>query len=247
MNHPLTVWKQHYEVRTREIDPAGRLKFSAIADYLQEAAAHHTHQLKIGLYQLKPYGLTWILSRLRIEMKRYPGWGEKLIVHTWPKGDNHLAAARDFRLEDHNGEVVAIATSIWFLLDFHTMKPRPLAALPTTFEVDSTIPEALAEAPEKVPATPADTPEVLRCSPQRNDIDLNGHLNNACYFDWIANALRPEDAPFRRIDINYLAEVKLDNEIGIRIARQDGQVLAEGVNLHSGHSAFRARLMRADQ
>jgi len=242
MNCSPAIWQQQYEVRTREVDTAGRLKLSAIADYLQEAAAHHTHHVQIGLYQLKPHNLTWILSRLRINIIRYPTWGEKLTVTTWPKGDNHLAAARDFRITDQRGQPVAAATSIWFLLDLHTFKPRPIAVLPTPFHVDRTLPEAIAEAPGKVPSVASELKPALTSAPQPSDIDINGHLNNACYFDWLANSLAPETPPFAQVDINYLAEVKLGDTVALKVDRHDDFILIEGIDHSSNRSAFRTRL-----
>lgn len=235
------IYRDIYQVRTREVDAAGRLKMSALADYFQEAAAHHTTALQIGPYQLKEYRLAWVLARLRIVIERHPGWGEKLTVHTWPKGDAPLAAARDFRLTDEQGRVVALASSTWLLLDIDAMRPRPLSALPVDFPVDPSLPPAMAEAPEKIPA-PSPATILRRRSPNPCDIDLNGHLNNACYLDWVADSLPADHSPVHGVEINYLAEIKAGDLIAVSTAETCRGLVVQGVRESDGSTAFRARI-----
>lgn len=237
-----SIWEEEYVVRTREVDASGRLKLSALADYFQEAAAHHTTARQIGPYQLKKYHLAWVLSRLRIDIERYPGWGEKLLVTTWPKGEATLSAPRDFLLTDESGQPVANATSLWLLIDTDAMRPRPLSALPVDFPVDLSRVPALPEPPGKIAVPPVIT-TIRRRTPDPCDIDLNGHLNNACYLDWVSDCLPAEQTPPRRVEINYLSEIKISDIIVMASGASPNGLVFQGTSEQSGHPAFRSRIL----
>jgi medium-chain acyl-[acyl-carrier-protein] hydrolase len=48
-----------------------------------------------------------------------------------------------------------------------------------------------------------------------SDMDLNGHVNNAKYVEWIFDAIAPEKSqqPHKQFHINYLSEATLGEEI----------------------------------
>ena len=66
-----------------------------------------------------------------------------------------------------------------------------------------------------------------------SELDANGHVNSAVYFDWILNYIAAEkNAEPKRISINYIAEALLNEEIEIysRICENIIHVYAKGKN-----------------
>ncbi len=237
--------REIFKVRTREVDQHGKLKLSAVADYLQEAAARHTTLHGIGPFQLRTKNLFWVLSRLRIDIFNYPEWGENVIVKTWPKGSRQIVASRDFLLEKEDGSPVGVATSQWLLLNADTKKPCSLELVATAFPILPDVPPAIAEAPPKVPKLPRCDHRITH-DPCFSDIDLNDHLNNTRYVDWAIDALPPtvQDRQITSLAVNYLSEIKYGETTTLTTAAIDGNTFdTEGEITASGVAAFRTRII----
>jgi len=73
-----------FTVRYYEVGPSRLVRPATLLDYLQDAAAEHASQLRIGVQDLHHRDLTWVLSRLRLTVARYAGVGETVTVRTWP-------------------------------------------------------------------------------------------------------------------------------------------------------------------
>ena len=110
------IYRENIRVRHREADRNGRLKLLSWFDFLQEAAANHAARLGVGLNALTERGRLWVLSRLKLEIRRSPRIGEELTVETYPSGVNRLFFTREFQVFDKSGEVIARASSAWLLL-----------------------------------------------------------------------------------------------------------------------------------
>lgn len=66
----------------------------------------------------------WVLSRLHVQIQKYPLWRDRIQVETWATSRlGGVRAYRDFRLLDANDEPVGAATSLWLLLDVNTRRP----------------------------------------------------------------------------------------------------------------------------
>lgn len=101
------IYRENIRVRHREADRNGRLKLLSWFDFLQEAAANHAARLGVGLNALTERGQLWVLSRLKLEIRRSPQIGEELTVETYPSGVNRLFFTREFQVFDKSGEVIA--------------------------------------------------------------------------------------------------------------------------------------------
>lgn len=80
-----------------------------------------------------------------------------------------------------------------------------------------------------------------------SDMDMNGHLNNSRFIDWIFDALSLMDRalPFMELVINYLAEVKEDDQVRILISRTNKEIFVKGERKKDNRKVFMASLMNA--
>ena len=201
------LWRDAYRVRSYEIAPDGLLTLPTLCDYLQESAGNHATALGVATDRLLDEGIAWVLTRLRVEVDRYPAWREELTVETWPSALDRLYAQRDFVVTDADGAEIARATSQWFVMDVVRRRPtRPPASLA---EVDR--PERPhAVAPDRTPLATLEVPEHERLfSVRRSDLDLNQHVNNVRYVEWALeaapDALDEHHRP-HRLDVQFRAE-----------------------------------------
>ena len=175
------TYQIQFQVRSYEIDSKGKIKISAMLNYLQEAASQHAARLGASVVDLFPRNLTWVLSRYHIQIVTYPSWGETITINTWPSAKENLFALREFEILDQKGKRCAIATSSWMLLDFKKKQPvRPKDHLPHFQDHPERIIDDKFDplpAPEKIDI---ELPFRVRMS----DLDLNRHANHVSYIEW---------------------------------------------------------------
>ena len=139
---------------------------------------------------------TWMLSRLKVKMYSYPRVGEDIIIKTWPSGAERLFLLRDFLIMNKDGEVLGVAVSNWVFMNLETRRP----VHPSSGEIPF-IPEnperAIEENPGKVKAS-ENSEEIISFQVRYNDLDMNNHVNNVKYLEWILECMDPE---FRKTHI----------------------------------------------
>lgn len=200
----LAVWEETFAIRHTEVTRDGAVRIDTIFDYMQEAAANHAANLGCGLAALEERGMMWVLSRLKLAVRRTPHLGECVTVSTWPSGIEKLFATREFVLRCGE-ETVAEGSSCWLLLDRGKMRPlRVMESLPERLP-DNSRRLRIFSGLDKLPRRPCQDPVTVEI--HESMIDVNRHMNNARYitqlFDWLS--LRLFHAPeIHEIQANFL-------------------------------------------
>ena len=88
------LWKEDCLVYTHDAGMNGRMTFGALARYFQEAAWHSAESLGFGYQDALSLNQFWVLVRQYIRMQRFPGWGDRITVETWPRGVDKLRPSR---------------------------------------------------------------------------------------------------------------------------------------------------------
>jgi acyl-ACP thioesterase len=112
----MNTFSSEFKISSFDLNPKGRARLTAMANFFQEMAYHHANELGLGYDDMKSRKTTWVLSRMRIHMKRYPEWNELIVLETWPSGAERLFALRDFRVLDSGGEIIGMASTAWLIL-----------------------------------------------------------------------------------------------------------------------------------
>ena len=189
-----TVWK----IRSCECGENGNAKLCSILNLLQEAASLHASQLGFSKSDFAARGenISWVLTRLKTRIWRYPRWDEEISIVTWPRAGRKITALRDFELHGADGESIGIATSEWMVLDLAARRAVPVPQKVFELANDVRAPVFGDETFARLKWTepPPDAARAsLRLRANRDDIDLNGHVNNVHYVEWFLETL-PEDA-----------------------------------------------------
>jgi len=205
-----------FPVRYAEVGPNGEATMVTIADLIQECACNHAQGIW-GVGQSMPAAmnqanLAWVCTRLHLRVRKYPKWGEKVSVSTWFEPQGKIAARRDYAFEDHQtGEKLGEATSQWVVFNLGS---RRMARIPNSvledFKFQALEQQVMEEgyAADKLP----DVDEVgsvcgapIVHSVRRSDMDMNGHVNNVVYVQWLL-----ESVPSETWDAHVLSEVILE-------------------------------------
>jgi hypothetical protein len=81
-----------------EADPHRRVRLKHLFNYLQEAAAAHSHQVGCGTGDLLQQDCAWGLDRVAMTIDRLPKLGEANEVVTWHKGTRGLRSYRFMKI-----------------------------------------------------------------------------------------------------------------------------------------------------
>ena len=218
------AWTDEYKVHSYEVDIHARATLPVICKYLQESAWNHAEHLQIGFSALLSKNLVWILSRQQIRIVKYPKWGEQITVETWPSGKDRLYCYRDFKVLDADKELLVSATSTWFAVDLHSRRPQR-----TDKYLDAGIISGASLFDERAIKITQDTltKNVKDVVVGYQDLDVNEHVNNVRYVEWILTGF---DVEFQKrhqvqqLDINYLSEARYNDTLSINVSQSGERI-----------------------
>ena len=189
-------------IRGYEVGPDQHASIVTIANLLQEVAGNHavamwgrSNEGFAADPELAELGLIFVMTRMQIQMDHYPRWGDMVVVETWFQEAGKVGAQRDWIIKDKaTGRALGRATSTWVMININT---RRLSKMPESMRQRCSwyqmSPPENAISSEftrlKIPevaldhTTPEDTTS-SRFMARRQDMDMNGHINNAVYFAW---------------------------------------------------------------
>ena len=226
----MKTYTETFPLQTRDCDLKGTWRLSSVLEAMQEAAGTHSMLLGCGRDELLRKNIVWVLSRSELHMSRYPRSGEKITLHTFPMPNRICFFPRYYIFTDEHGEMIGKAGTLWLLLDIETRKMLPPG------DIARLIPDNRDLAvPMNLPATVGNLQGeefVTEYTPVYTDLDVNGHVNNARYADWLCNALgielmsknEPETVIF-----NYNHEILPGSRITLRRILHDRQYRLTGI------------------
>ena len=208
MAGPVPVYKKEYQIGLGDIDFQKKLKISALFNFFQDIASLHAENLGIGIDSLiSGYGVTWVLTRIRVDMERMPVLGENIIIETWPHPPGKLEFGRDFLVRDTSDIILARAVSTWVIMDISAREIKKTETITTNYPLS---PKSRAIDCRLGRFKAFDTPEIAY---QRvigySDVDINEHLNSSKYIDFIMDCFSLEE--HRRLGVKSL-EISYMNE-----------------------------------
>ena len=234
------IYRKQYTIGDTQVNSYDRLKNSQVLAIMQEAAGDHSTLLGVGKDSLKEKDLFWALIRYHIEIQRLPRAGEKITVETWPMPTTRTAYPRATVAYDAEGKELFRGVSLWVLMSGVT-RAMVLPAK-SGVEVDGCVQGSEISVPASL------LPKELANKESRlvrfSDLDINGHVNNCRYMEWVDDLLSGEfhekHSP-KELVICYLSEAREGEFVDITWALEEGDILCvdacrkEG-NLSMGHS-----------
>lgn len=231
-------------VADSDLDYTGRASVAKLCDVLQKGATASAAELGVGLTELLKDGHSWMMTSLSVVFARLPRRQEKITLTTWPSGvKGKLICYRDYKIDGEDGETIVRGVADWVYVDIVSRRVCRLT------------PHMLVMAPEGVPRVDIEPrerrPEVAgepmkaEIGVRRADVDINHHVNNVHYVEWLFEPLTPElyGRRLARLDITYRAEALYGDSVeslawlaedGAKTVHElrrksDGQLLTEAV------------------
>ncbi len=216
------------------------LTFYNLLQYMQEAAYINANILGLGFKELLQQNKYWVLSNIKLEIKKMPKWDDDIKLQTWSCGANKLVAFRDFFIKDNNDDILIKAASEWLTIDATTRRPRRLQEL--NLPIITSDKRAIDEKLQRInPSTLENLQKIYEISVPYSSIDENGHVNNAEYIKWAFDALYNKQIKTENIEsiqISYLNELLINQTMDIYYTQQETSVVLVGKNADDQANIF---------
>ena len=206
-------------VRYSEVDSNARLTLDGIINYMQDCTNFQSEDLGVGLEFLKEKNLAWILNSWQIVIDEYPKMGENITIGTQSFGYEKMFGHRNFLITKEDGSRVAIANSLWVLMDLK--KNRPRIVTPEIGDVyGKHKPLEMEYAPRKI-KMPENVVKGREFVVQESQLDTNHHVNNGQYVRMAMNQIElPKVSELR---VEYKKQALLGDMIVPFICRQENK------------------------
>ena len=239
------IYVKEFEVSPVAVDQFGRLKASRLLAYLQDVAGDHSAILGTDQHALMDKNLFWAVIRHRVQITRLPQSGEKLRIETWPMPTTRTAYPRSTIAYDEAGNECFRSISLWILMDAASRA----MVLPgkSGVEVGGLLRGCELRAPSSI--LPKEMGSLQERIVRYTDLDINGHMNNCRYLDWVEDLLPSAfhaGHEIREFTLCYMSEVRENEPVQLHWELSDGPVLTvEAVRRDGEEAAAHSRVFSA--
>lgn len=211
-------------------DFSRRLTMGHFGNHLLNAADFHSNDRNFGMNYLNPRHLTWVLSRLAIEIEEMPEAYDHFMVETWVESAMRFFTNRNFAIVGVQGhpsslssrsssliphpssenKVYGYGRSVWAMIDTETRQPADILNMRDGEMLQWVEPDKACPIAKSSRVKMTDQAELVHhIDTYYSDVDMNGHVNSIRYIEHIVD-LWPiawyRDHQIRRFEIAYVAE-----------------------------------------
>jgi acyl-ACP thioesterase len=239
------LFEKEFPVLFHELGHNGCLGPVTLLNFMQTSASLHAAQLGVSAADLRPRGLTWVISRIHLVIDRYPRARESVLLTTWPALREGFFTNREFELRDANGRPIGRASTSWALIGIASRRPVRLEGNLPPYPL---LPRrALDDCFESLPHFQAGEFSESTFRVLRGDLDLNNHVNNTVYAGWALETVPDEIATgdLTELEIAFRAEVLYGDRVISRCSVEEAGLtplcLHQIVNQRDGRELARLR------
>jgi len=241
------IWTQTYDVNTIVLNHDKRLGLFGLLNILQDAAWIHAKHTGWGFEDLIRQGTIWVLARQMLVMTDWPIWGDVVTIRTWGRPAAGALALREYEIIVGDRKLGECTTS-WLILDWQTRRPMRFDRV--AHDRVCRTEEFLNIEAQKI-AVRTDVEALATFHVRNSDLDVNGHVNNTRYAQWILDSVAAEAHAAYRLteyEINFLSETHVGDTVVIERAEIEPSSASparwqfQGRRTEESKAAFVARL-----
>lgn len=189
-------------------DMNGHIKLPSLILLSLQVSGSQSAQLGVSDKEiLEKYNLVWIITEYDIDVIRLPRFAEEITIETEALSYNRLFCYRRFTIYDESGQAIIQMLASFALMDrdsrkVHSVNPEMVAPYLSEFS------KKIIRGPKY---TDLDNPTSKDYHVRFYDLDMNGHVNNSKYLDWIFEVMGADflmgHIP-QKINLKYVKEVR---------------------------------------
>ncbi|GKQ42151.1 acyl-ACP thioesterase [Companilactobacillus sp. RD055328] len=185
----------------------GEMSLSALLNSVLLVSENQLVKLNLDGESMLTNGFGWVVTQYHIDITKMPKINEQIKISTQAKSYNKFFCYRDFWIKDMDDNVLVKIESIFVLID---IKDRSIAKVKDEY-MNKLGSEKVAR-PEKFPRLKKtdfkDNEQKIHIG--YYNIDINQHVNNSYYFDWILDNMEMDflkTHQVKTLDIKYEQEL----------------------------------------
>lgn len=222
-----------HEYRGRLMEPdfgaEGEIKLSALMRHMQQSGSDQLAALGITYDKMLEHGEVFLMSCHELRRTETPILPGDIVVTTWPRMSRGARFFRDYRICDVSGQLLAECSTAWVLVELATrriLRPSSSAIVkPMHFDRSVSFGD-----PGRL-IMPGNLMPLRRLKVGHSLLDVNGHVNNAVYADFLLDCvseLRPGARIVRQI-ISFCSEALEGDELTLCAADEGDCVYVAGM------------------
>ncbi len=234
-----------YNYYTRDFQ--NNITADKLLNLVLDSAGEHANERGFGKDAFTHKGVTWVLSRVHLDLHASLDHLDTLYIDTWIDLIKSAFSIRKFNIHDGKGNILGSAATLWSIIDIQTRKLQAITKILPSFDIQLEH-ECKTGTPEKYQITDYEVVDTLKA--RYTDIDYNQHVNSNRYVVWAINTFplaHFHTQKLQSLGVNFLAEVLYDDIVEIRRSLQDGFYYFELYNLSRKEVACRIKLHFASQ
>lgn len=225
-----SVFAKGYEVTYRDTDARGECFLTSYMNFMADCGLSQDEERGFVIADMVKENHTWMLLDYEITIYKYVKYKEKLRATTYVEGMNKFYAVRHFKIYDGEDNIILEGRTLVVLVD--AQKRRPIS-IPNEHYVAYGV-------NENTPTIGRNKLKLLGCknidykkefNVRYSDIDLNLHVGNVTYLEWILETIPFEIMAKYKIysvKIKYKKELTYGDSVSVRteIKNDDDKVSA---------------------
>jgi acyl-ACP thioesterase len=217
----LKEYHQEFYLSAGDCNPQGEMPLPLLVSRIIEVATNHANSWGVGFARLIKDNQGWVLSRVTVEMTRYPRVDENYSLTTWIEDYNRHFSQRNMRIDDADGKTIGYVRTIWVVINLTTRESVDISKLSYISDNVTGTPCPI-EPQKRLPAFEP-TRESTYCF-DYTDIDFNGHVNTVRYIEHLLNQFPLQHHAknmIRRMEIAFVKEAYYGTEAHFTINDSD--------------------------
>ncbi len=217
-----------FEVRYDELDSHGHISPVSFLRYFQEGAALDAQSFQFGWENIQQNRLGWVLTHMQIEFLQSKTERQPVKIRTWHAFSEKILSRREFEFLTLDNTPIARGASWWLLMDVD--KRRITKNPPELLALNPAEPSFLVQeenfkrtAPENAPLLPE-----VYITTRKEDLDLNGHVNNTHYAAWALESA-PEEKTLKKLVINFKNECLAGETLTVKTTLENEDILHHSI------------------
>lgn len=219
-----SILSKDWEINFLQCYPNGYLKYTDLCNILQLTAGVHAEMGGISFSDMQQHHQAWVLSRMRVEVKRLPRWRDVVTVKTWINSLENSRSIRCLELYIGDEKIIGCET-FWAVFNTKTRRPESLALAHEHFEKYPN--DKATEVQFSKIDISMDKEFVAEKVVLLSDLDIVNHANSVKYLEWCLDYIEPKlllNQELKSFEMNYLKEVSLNDIVSIEKSNSDNAV-----------------------
>ncbi|MBR3101443.1 MAG: acyl-[Muribaculaceae bacterium] len=173
-----------YYLSAGECNPEREMPLSLLVARVIDVATLHANSWGVGYARLIEDNQAWVLSRITVEMSRYPKVNEDYTFTTWIEDYNRHFSLRNMCMTSPEGEVLGYVRTVWMVIDLTTRTGMDISKLSY---INENVSDRVCPIEPQGRLRPVEGGETTTHTFGYADCDFNRHVNTLKYIELLMN------------------------------------------------------------